>query len=233
DRIIHARERMLTRDELVENDAEREEIASHVERLAQNLLGRHVLRRPDSTAPRHAPRLADHIEKLRDAEIEDLHGLAPGHGRDEDVIRLDIPMNDLIRVRNVENPQNATHDRERAIDHDALLTAQDHLQAFAFDEVHRVIGRAALRDARVADHDGVRMHEALHGLDLALEPHAKARVLDELGVGRLQRIVLLAKEVADLVDRAEAASAQSGYNLVFARHDRARLPLAGHFSAGA
>src|SRR5690606_38654631 len=65
-----AMEQALDRQHLVHHDAEREDVAAPVERLAEDLLGRHVrVLAFDRAGARARVRAA----RLRDAEIEQLH----------------------------------------------------------------------------------------------------------------------------------------------------------------
>ncbi len=62
---------------------------------AENLFGRHVIRRPG-----HQCRgTADFFENLRQTEVHDLHDAI---GRYEEIGRLDVTMNDTLRMRIVE-----------------------------------------------------------------------------------------------------------------------------------
>jgi len=81
----------------VEDQSKAEQVRPAVDLLAANLLRRHVLHRardPRDAGPRGAGvRLA--LSKGRHAEIEEFHAA----GRDHDVLRLQIAMNDALAVR--------------------------------------------------------------------------------------------------------------------------------------
>ena len=94
-RQVFAREGLSTREHLVEDDAERKDVAAPVHGRAGDLFGRHVVRRPEKLARRGQIRRSD----LGDPEIRDLH-LAVG--RDHDVRRLDVAMDDSLAVSVVE-----------------------------------------------------------------------------------------------------------------------------------
>ena len=85
DRVLRL-ERDAAREQLVEDDADRVEVAARVERLAPALLGRHVLGRADDEArasssgradvARLAGAYARELGDLRDAEVAHLHDVA-------------------------------------------------------------------------------------------------------------------------------------------------------------
>ncbi len=72
-----AGERPLAGQELVEDDAGREEIRAPVDRQSHDLLGRHVVRRADDGADLRQVRRFD----VRDAEVGDLHRAVGAAGR--------------------------------------------------------------------------------------------------------------------------------------------------------
>ena len=105
------------RRHLVEHDAEREQIGARVQLLAARLLRRHVGDRAErraragqdsSATPRSAaastpPTGVRPRRQLRQAEIEHLRVAAR---RDEDVGRLDVAVDDALRVRGVQRVGN-------------------------------------------------------------------------------------------------------------------------------
>ena len=99
--LVATLERPRAAHELVEHDAEREDVAARVDVLAEDLLGRHVrgrAERRDVLEPHRARAPTGSSPDdgaLRDAEVEDLH-LAPA--ADEDVRGLDVAMDDAALV---------------------------------------------------------------------------------------------------------------------------------------
>ena len=108
----------------------------------------------------------------RDAEVGHLQPRLVGFdllvGRDEDVVRLDVAMDDPVPVREAERLEqllgigDRRFDRERAARHDQLL------EAAALDHLHGDVVRA-LGLAAVVDGDDVRVGEAGGRLRLAPE----------------------------------------------------------------
>ena len=93
-------ERALSGQTFVEHAAERVDIGAAVDRTTSDLLGRDVVERADEAAV--AGQAADRGDVPGEAEVADEGVLAVGNGRDEDVGRLDVPMNEVGRVRGVE-----------------------------------------------------------------------------------------------------------------------------------
>ncbi len=95
DALIHrrhffARERPAIGDELVGDDAGREDVAARIGGVTMQLLRRHVAGRPDRDVARAAG-----AGKARDAEIQNLQ---PVVLIDDQVRGLDVPMDDLVGV---------------------------------------------------------------------------------------------------------------------------------------
>ena len=92
-------ERQPSREQLVEDDAERVDVGSRVElrHVPDDLLGTHVAHRPDHLA-RHRlyRRLQFGLRGAREAEVEHL---GPARFGDEDVGRLQVAVNDAAVMR--------------------------------------------------------------------------------------------------------------------------------------
>jgi hypothetical protein len=154
-----AGERHLSRQHFVEHDSDRVEVGGGRDGSSAGLLGREVLRGAHDRA-----RLG-HLRRAgaRDAEVRHLQPLA-----DEDVVRLDVPVDDPVPVRKPERLEHLVRvgkrgrDRERPTRHDQLL------EAAPLDDLHRdVVG--AFRLAAVVHRDDVRMRERRGRLGLAPE----------------------------------------------------------------
>ena len=90
-----ARKRASAGQQLVENDAQGEQVRASVDLLAADLLGRHVRGAADHLArPRHVGR--GRGGELADAEVGDLHAAVLG---DQDVPGLDVAVDDVALVR--------------------------------------------------------------------------------------------------------------------------------------
>jgi hypothetical protein len=82
----------LARRGLPEQHAHREDVGAAVDALAARLLGRHVR---DLALEHAGARLRGRVERLGDAEIDDLHLAVVGH---EDVLRGDVAVHDAERA---------------------------------------------------------------------------------------------------------------------------------------
>ena len=99
----------LSDQQLVENDAQRVDVGRRGHRIAANLLGRGIRRRQKQLEPGRFGSAGLGLEKLGDAEVEQLHFAGT---RNEDVRRLQVAMHDerLVRVlggltHHLEQPQ--------------------------------------------------------------------------------------------------------------------------------
>ena len=103
-------------DHLVGDDAERVDVGRAVDRLALDLLGRHVLRRAEAHAgarQRLELQLALELRQLGEAEVEhlDLPRAALAAVTDEDhVLRLEIAVHDVLPVRGGERLRDLADD---------------------------------------------------------------------------------------------------------------------------
>ena len=97
-------ERLLAREQLVEDRPEREDVRAVIDRESLHLFGRHVARGPHDRAGLRVARArwrarllagSDGLDSLRQAEVEDLQVAVPG---DEEVLGLQVPMDDALLV---------------------------------------------------------------------------------------------------------------------------------------
>ena len=167
-------ERLLAREQLVEDRSERKNVRAVVDRESLHLLGRHVARRPHdrpglrvARACRRARLLArsDGLDSLRQAEVEDLEVAV---SRDEEVLRLQVSVDDALLVCGGE----ALCDLQRVVN--GLLLADRtrvelSAQRLAFQKLHDRVSDAVLV-SEVMDREDVRMRKRRDRLRLALEP---------------------------------------------------------------
>ena len=101
---VFCRERQLSRQELIEDDAEGVDIGLMVHPRPANLLGRHILRCAEDHAGARqrlpfVTILFGGFRHLGDTEIEELHVVSlPGSVDQHDVVGLEIPVNDASAV---------------------------------------------------------------------------------------------------------------------------------------
>ena len=212
-REVVGREGLLPREELVEDDAEREEVAPAVDRVPRDLLGRHVVRRPEELSRRREVRLLG----LGDPEVGDLH-LALG--RDDDVRRLHVPVDDAAAVGVVERLGDLADDLGDTFERERGLLDEELLDVLPLDVLHRDERRfrgGILPDV-VNRHD-VRVGEDARGLRLPQEALLELALLDVVfahRADRLERHETADDRVAAQVDDAHGALPQLANHLVAA-----------------
>ena len=230
-----AGERQLAGRHLVEHHAEGEKIGASVQRLATNLLRRHVGDRTHRGAGarqgviRHGGR---HLGlgvrprfrgQLGEAEVEDLHIAALG---DEDVGRLDVAMDDPGLVGSVERIGHLDAQLEDLLQHQRL-TRDPILERLPLEILHDQKGLAVLL-TDVVDGADMRVVQNRGGPRLALEALQGLPILDQALGKELERHRAAEAGVFRLVHHAHAASAETVRDAIvgdgFADQERA----AGH-----
>ena len=144
-RHARARERMHAGQHLVEDDAQREEVGPLVEGVAESLFRRQVVEGADdhpfarlAVRPRRVARALG--EDLAEPEVEHLHVAA---GREHEVRRRDVPVEDAVLVRDLQALERLDRDVEALRDREPPLV-HDLVEALAFevfeDEVEGALG---------------------------------------------------------------------------------------------
>src|SRR5581483_5949638 len=118
---------------LIEHDAQRIQVAASVDRLAERLLGRHVLRRAQQSARQRAGVL----RQQRDAEVGEHYLVLIG---DEDVGGLDVAVDDAAVVGVIERTYHVADDALRL--GERYWLAQAPFQRVALDVLHHDVRRA-------------------------------------------------------------------------------------------
>jgi hypothetical protein len=205
-----AREQARAGERLVQHDAEREDVRARVDRLAGDLLRRHVARRAE-----HHPGggLVVGEAHAREAEVHDLRAaLRIQH----DVRRLDVTVHDAALVRIREAVGDLAHDLHR-LERAHALVRQARSQVGAVDELHGKV-RHAVVIAAVERRDHVRVIQLAGGL--GLEEEALAVLVRALRIvgddDGLQRHGAVEVRVLGLVDDAHGAAAELAEDLVAA-----------------
>jgi hypothetical protein len=185
-------ERDVARHQLVKDHRRRIQVGAAVQPLGARLLRRHVLGRAAHQAlhGQHRRSIVLFLGQrcLRDAEVAHLDEVFFAAALDEhDVARLEIAVDDPLRVRLVQRVQDLRHDPCHAPQRQRKIVA-DHLREVApREQLHRDVQRAVLVFTRVDDLDGVRVVEQRRALRLALEAAHQPVVLQQVVVEDLDR----------------------------------------------
>src|SRR5437762_1109546 len=138
----------------------------------------------------------------RDPEVGD-EGLSL---LEENVLRLEIAMDDVMPVRVVEGAGDRCRYADRLLDGELLLAIEALSERLAFDEGHDIEQRPVRRLARVEERKEIRMLEMGSDADLGEEAF-DAHDGGELRVEDLEGDLAVVLEVAREVDRRHAAGA--------------------------
>ena len=199
-------ERHVPGQHLVEHDADRPDIGARVRGLPAHLLRRHVGRRAEGRVLR---RQLQRIDERRQAEVEDAHAVL---GQDH-VARLDVAVDDALRVRLGEPVGDLRRDLERLVDrHRPAL--EPLLQRRPLVERHHDEQLPVVGGLDVVDRADVGMLGGRGRLRLAHEALLGGLVVAPLLRQELQRDEAAELGVARLVDHAHRAAANAGEDLV-------------------
>jgi hypothetical protein len=158
-------ERLLSRQDLVEHQTERVDVAAHARAFTCKLLGRHICR---STG--HIARLLLFFRRNRETEVRDPDVAAP---IEHDVRRLEIAMQHAALVRGRQSRDELPRHVERLFVRQVPDALDERRQVLSIDELHRQeVLAAGLAD--VVDAADVRVRELAGDADFreeALTPH--------------------------------------------------------------
>jgi hypothetical protein len=209
-----ARERRTSREHFVKDQSQREDVAALVDRLAVDLLRRHVLQRArqradaDQRGAGDAGRAIAARQPFRQSEVEQLRDTAAQHH----VSRLQIAMHQAVRVRVRERFGDLHGDRDRFI---RRQRAAHHAigQRLALEVFHdEVIEIAVAPD--VVDAADIGMLEMRHRLRFTLESLARFRRHARAADDDLDRDRSIQTRIARAIHLAHAALADRLDNLV-------------------
>ena len=196
-------EQILARDAVVEDQAERVDVAPFVELLPGELLGTHVER-----CPHDHSRLgqAHFFDGAGQSEIHDEH---VSFAVDHDVLGLEVAVDDSLAVGVSNGAADLDEDRDGILIGEHPASFDDRAQGAAVDVVHREVGERTHRSHFVY-RDDARMAQPCGDARFAPES------LDEWFVGAaelrddLECDVTIERSLAGLVDVSHAAAAEEG-----------------------
>ena len=192
-------DRLLTGDQLVEDEADREEIAAAVELSRADLLGRHVVRGADDRAARGGAETGE----AGDAEVHDLRRPPVGQ---EHVRRLHVAVDDAVLVRVAESPQHLQDERQRRPRIRPNAGADRLGEVDALQQLERHERSAFVFPELVDDHD-VRVGQPRGGLGLPKETRPRLAIGDAVR-HHLERHLAIEAVVVGSVDRAHRSPAE-------------------------
>jgi hypothetical protein len=190
-------------EHLEQHDAEGVDVGLAVDVVAQRLLGRHVVRGAEHAPVGGQPLL---VERAGDAEVGDL-------GRallvDQDVLRLDVAVDDVARVREAERSRDLDRVGDRLPDRQFAEAADAVLERLALD-VLEDDERAPVLLAGVDHAHDVGVRELGHRARLAAEALELVGVGGDLAVHELDRHAPLEDAVERPIDGRHPAGAYLG-----------------------
>ena len=206
--------RRMPDQHLVEDAPQTVDVAPAVELRSGRLLRAHVVHRADDDPRAGHARFVRRADRARDAEIA--HDGMPR--LDEDVLRLDVAMHDVLRMRVRQRVGHIARDLYRVGNGQAAFTLQPVAQRFALDIRHRV-EQHPVGDIGVEQRQDVGVRQRGGDRDLAEEPVVTQR-LSEIRPQHLEGHPALIAEVTGEIDKRHPATADLALNRVPARQYR-------------
>ncbi len=192
----------------IENAAEAEQVGAVIDGLAACLLGSHVFRRAGDGA---TLRQGGVVGRPRQAEIGDLDALDVVD--QQDVGRLDVAMNQTLRVRRRQAGSHLDADAQDGPQLERSVAVQPLLQGQAGHVFHDEIGQAVgLVDA--VNGDDVLVTDGGGGSTLAGEPPPRHQVVGQVRGQHLDRHQAMQRRIESLEHHAHAAPADDALHLV-------------------
>lgn len=153
---------------------------------------------------------------MGDAEVEQAHEAVLA---EEDVRRLEVAVDDALRVDGDERAREVAGDGERGVDVQGALTGETVLEVFAREELGDQARPAVRELQRVEDGDDVRGGGARQGLGFALEPLEGELAGGEVDAEDFDGHRALETRVSAAVEQAHAATSERRLDLVGAGED--------------
>ena len=199
------REGHLAGDAAEQHAAQGVDVGASVHLVVADLLGRHVVDRPDELT--RAGQSGSGVHPLGDAEVGEVRmiGRCAAIAGQQDVAGLDVAMDQALGVRGVQRRGRLRDDRDRTRRIQPGVGPQEALQVRSLDVPHRDV-QHAVGLARVVDGDDVGMVETGGDARFADEPLPERFILGELGTEDLQRDPAPEAQVLGQVDDGHPSS---------------------------
>ena len=200
---------------LVHYDAQRVYVAANVEGLAHRLLGAQI----HGSSADHA-RLGDRLgsavfEHLGDAEIQHLAELLSTLvGKDEDVVRLEIPVENPLAVGFAQRLAGVPHDQGHPLGGQGRLILDHSGQGPAVEQLHGEVEQPFLSNAEIIEGDDVRAAQAAHRLGLHQETLDRSFVLHQFAPQHFQGYGPVDNGLPRPVDNSHPALSKGPQDLV-------------------
>src|SRR2546423_343230 len=161
-----ASERRFSDQHLVQNAAKTVDVGAAIERLvSKELLGTHIRWSPRPAHPRARESLnSSHVDRARDAEIGD-DSVSAG---EQNIFRLDVAVDDSLRVRVRQPIRGLAADLYRRVDWQLPFAIYSDSQSLAADVRHQIVEQR-LDVTRIVEGEDVRV----------LQPRQHANLADE------------------------------------------------------
>ena len=124
----------------------------------------------------------------------------------ENVLRLDVAVNDVLPMRVVECTGYFTRNTGRLGNRQLAFAVKSRAQCLAGHERHHVV-QQSVRDTAVEQRENVRMLQARRGANFAQEPFAAERGT-EIGMQHLYRDITIVLEIVREVHGGHASGAE-------------------------
>ena len=163
----------------------------------------------DRAHRRQVHRAGREVEQSGEAEVADLYLKAPVVGNEDDVVRFDVSVDDLMGVRFRERRAHLPHDVERRARVEPLLLLEELAKRLALDQLLNDVGVPVLGDAEVVGCDDVLMVEPTRCLRLALDARERNGIDRGTDGQHFDRDGVADEEASGPVDRPDAARADA------------------------